>query len=75
VKICRDCEFFKNAAVDMGKGLEMMAVCTNDECRDPVDGSPMPAIVARKEQVFCGIQAKYFKLKVEKPAGPVIAMK
>lgn len=67
MKICRDCEFHKRGVVQMGPQQGLMDVCTNSECRDPVEGNPLPCQVARQQLVFCGFEAKYFKKKEEAP--------
>lgn len=75
MKICKNCEYCQKGVFETAHGPQMTYLCTNDECCDPVDGTAIPAHIARKEQVFCGIQAKYFKLKEVKDPGPVIQIK
>ena len=53
-------------AVETGPGrLEMLPICSYEECRHPVYGDPVPCDLARRESVFCGFNGKYFKLKEE----------
>lgn len=70
MKFCTDCDFSKKEVVQFPNGQAgMVLVCQNMECRNPVDASMFPCEIVRREQIFCGIGAKYFKLK-EVPVGP-----
>jgi len=65
MKHCKKCSFSNYVAVQNGPQMQMVDVCTNEECSNPVDGSPIPCQVARSNEVFCGIKAKYFKMVEE----------
>lgn len=75
MKLCIDCQFHARKAVQLPPGhpagtAMMVDLCTHDECRMPVVGEQVPCEMARRENVFCGFQAKYFKLKEVKPEPP-----
>ena len=40
-------------------------LCTNPNCRDVIDGSPIPAMAARSQEVYCGFNAKHWKKREE----------
>lgn len=66
-KYCKDCSF---CHVDMqvhpnGKNYIKTYVCSNVNCSDPVDASPIPCGLARREITLCGLQGKYYQ---EQPA-------
>ena len=42
------------------------AYCKHKECTDPVDGSPMPCAIARREGTFCGLPGRFWKMREEK---------
>ena len=65
MKICKDCEYFNQKSVNVGNGLALAAVCKHEECRDPINGDELFCQTARKEDVFCGIKARYYKKKEE----------
>lgn len=68
MKICMECDFYKRATLQAPDGRVGMAdICVNSECRDPVDGSPLPCQVARQQVAFCGIDAKHYRQKKEAP--------
>lgn len=67
MKICTDCVHHAARGVDGPMGLQVGYLCDHKECRDPVDGSAIPCAAARRESVFCGIQARYFEQQQEEP--------
>lgn len=68
MKICLDCEFAQMKTVETDRGPTRVLCCTHDECRDPISGVPLPLNTARTQDYFCGIKAKYWKLKEAEPA-------
>ena len=62
-KYCRDCEFCKMEYMPQGKHYITMYLCGNINCSDPVDASPIPCGIARKESILCGMQGKYHQPK------------
>lgn len=75
IKICKDCYYHKRAVVDIGNGQSGMGfVCSHEDCRDPIIGDALPCNIARREIVFCGIGAKFFKEKEEPVTAPVIQL-
>lgn len=83
MKFCKDCNKSKKEVVQVGPNptqLQSMLCCSDDECRNPVDGSMFPCDFVRREPAFCGITAKHFEAKPEQPApeapkGSVIQLK
>lgn len=72
MKICAECKFSKRDIVEVapGQGASTL-VCTHEECRDPVQGGQIPAMIARQQVVFCGFGARYFEAKAgTTPASP-----
>lgn len=69
MKICTDCQFHKRSALTHPQSQQpmMMDVCVHKECQDAIVGGPIPAMMARQQQVYCGFEAKYFKLKESEP--------
>lgn len=62
MKHCVKCEFFAEEMVQHPSGQLMKAfICKHSENTDPVTGEPVPCSIARREQIFCGHQAKYYK--------------
>jgi hypothetical protein len=54
-----------------GKHYQPIFLCTNVACSDPVDASPLPCGLARKESILCGMQGKHYKkMEVAEPAKP-----
>ena len=75
MKICAECAFSDRVPVQVGHGQAAMAtVCTNEECRDPVEGHPLPAAQARRDPSFCGIKAVFWKKKEDKPTAPLVQL-
>ena len=75
MKFCKDCEFAETKGfIHNGKGGTIL-LCSNMECREPVLGDMIPCEFARKEQVFCGIQGKHFKLKQEVKSASLLELK
>lgn len=69
MKICADCKYSKKEFVQMTPNqMGAILVCTNMECRDPVEGGPIPCNVARSQPAFCGLPAKYHEPKPEDAA-------
>lgn len=72
MKICVECNWHKRAPMQVGPGqTQMVDVCTNLKCRDPVGGEFLPCAVARRDPAFCGIKATHHTIKVEKAASVV----
>lgn len=63
MKYCKDCEYFKIEYMKVPEGMAKVPLCLNPECADPVFGEPMTADSVRRSTLFCGIEAKYYKLK------------
>lgn len=75
MKHCKDCEFIDKKTIQDEQGRFMtMFFCGHIECSDPVSAEPLPAGMARKEVVFCGIQGKYWKKKEEPVVAPVLQL-
>lgn len=72
MKFCKDCSSCHKEGMTTPSGFKVISLCANMECRDPVDGSMIPCQIARQEQVFCGIQAKYFSKKEEPVSAPLV---
>ena len=71
-KYCQDCSF---CHVDMqvhpnGKNYIKTYVCSNVNCSDPVDASPIPCGLARREATLCGLQGKYYQEAKQPEATP-----
>ena len=70
MKHCNECEFHSRQAVQIGPNpnqLGVAFVCTHKECSDPVDGSPLPCSLSRRDSIFCGITARFYKKAEAKP--------
>lgn len=77
MKHCMTCQFHDRAATPVGNGhMQMVDICTNPECSNPVDATPLPCVVVRKDTEFCGIRARFYKKKETEPApeGQVIQL-
>lgn len=72
MKFCKDCNFSKKEQFQTPAGWQSVMLCQNMECRDPVSGDMIPCEIARREQVFCGIQAKHFKQKEEQRVATLV---
>ena len=64
-KYCKDCSFVKIEMMSDGKHFQKMFLCGNINCSDPVDASPIPCGLARREVTLCGLHGKYYQ---EQPA-------
>ena len=65
-KYCRDCVSFKTDLQPHPNGQYIkMYLCLNVNCSDPVDASPIPCGVARREAILCGMLGKYYEKKKE----------
>ena len=72
MRICKDCRFYRTQAAQVGPNqMGMMAVCSHGECRDPVSGDPLPGGVARSNQSFCGMAARFYQERDKIPEQPV----
>lgn len=69
MKFCKDCQHSKKEYVTLGPQAahQAMLFCKQEDCLNPVDASMFPCELVRREAVFCGITAKYFKAKEETP--------
>lgn len=68
MKTCVSCKFKKEESFQMPDGrYQMMFICHHEECIDPVVGEPVPCNVARRDPVFCGVNARYYIKLEEKP--------
>ena len=65
-KYCRDCSFVKIDLMSDGKHFQKMFLCSNINCSDPVDASPIPCGLARREPTLCGLQGKYYQEEPKK---------
>ena len=77
IKYCKDCEFCKKELVPHPSGHYIPTfLCQHIACSDPVDASPIPCGLARREVTLCGLQGKYFQKKEEavKKEGNVIQL-
>lgn len=76
MKTCVSCDFKSEAPFQLPDGrYQMMFICKHNECIDPVSGDAIPCPVARRDPVFCGISARYWKEKEkEAPKGNVIEL-
>lgn len=74
MKICVNCEFKENKVMDTPHGLQSMFVCNHPECSDPVIGEPIPCNIARTNENFCGMKAKYYQKAEEKEPAPLIQL-
>ena len=62
MKICQECAFHKRIPVQFNGRQALGSACMSPECRDPVDGSPLPCSTARTNESFCGLKtARYYK--------------
>ena len=69
-KYCKECIFCKMEYIPQGKGYAQMYLCGNINCSDPVDASPIPCGIARKESILCGMQGKYHQPVKPAPTAP-----
>ena len=60
-KYCKDCSFVKIEMMNDGRHFQKMFLCGNINCSDPVDASPIPCGLARREATLCGLQGKYYQ--------------
>jgi hypothetical protein len=67
MKVCLECQFVDRKVVDTQQGPQLVGVCTYEECRDPINGMPLPLQTARIQEAFCGIKGRYHKLQEQKP--------
>lgn len=68
MKVCKNCQFLDKKYVQVSATeMGLMHVCLNEECQDPVEGTPLQAQVARGNEAFCGLAGKRFKLREVKP--------
>lgn len=78
MKYCKDCESFKVEYIPIGNNqMGKLPICLNVECRDPIMGEPVNCMEARKNDLFCGMKGKYWKIKEEPkepPKGNVIQL-
>jgi hypothetical protein len=72
MKLCKDCVSSKKEGIETPQGWKTILFCANDECREPVNGDMLPCEITRREQVFCGIQAKHFMQKEEPKPTPLL---
>ena len=49
-------------------------MCQNQECRDPVEGSPIPCNFARRDVAFCSITGKYWVAKEDIEDAKIISI-
>ena len=70
MKICLECEFAERKVMDTPQGPQLGGVCAHKECRDPINGTPLPLNIARTQDHFCGVPGRHYKLRVveAKPA-------
>lgn len=72
MKICKECEFYQSkAATDPHGNFGHILLCMHPECRDVLDGSPIPCLPARQVSQYCGFEARYYKKKEEKESNVV----
>jgi len=60
-KYCKDCQFVMRDTMPTPRGLQLTYVCSNINCSDPVDASPIICGIARREATLCGFQGKYYQ--------------
>ena len=69
-KYCKECVFCKIEYMQHKQGYVATYLCGNINCSDPVDASPIPCGIARKESILCGMQGKYYQAKPKAPTEP-----
>ena len=76
IKTCMSCVHFKEEQTQHPQhgNWVKMALCFHEDCRDVVDGSPIPAIAARQQPVYCTFQARYYKEKPKEESEKVISL-
>ena len=66
MKVCKDCKFAEKKVMQVGPhDFANALMCMNVECRDVLEGNPVPCLNARQADVYCGFNAKHFKVKEE----------
>jgi hypothetical protein len=72
---CFKCEHAARGVVNMPGGQQALAwLCKHPECSDPVEGDPLPCVMARQQVAFCGFTAKYYKEKDDARSGDVVKL-
>jgi len=75
MKICIECQFCQGVTQIAPNGQEQQFLaCTSPDCRDPVNGDPVPCNFARRESTFCSITGKYWKEKQIIQVAPVLEL-
>lgn len=64
-KLCTNCVYHKRAPVQHGQQMTLVSLCTHPELCNPVDGSPIPALMCRQEKELCGFTGRGFLQKQE----------
>lgn len=72
-KICADCDFAKKETMEGPRGFQIGYFCTHQNSRDLVSGDFVPAGVARSNDVYCGPNGKYFKVREKESPVKVVA--
>lgn len=74
MKICTECKYSDQQLIETPQGHQYSLVCKHQECRDPVEGSPIPCNFARREVAFCGVQGKYWVAKEDIEDAKIISI-
>ena len=79
MKVCAECKYHKAEYQVMqgpqGSQSMKQLACVHPENRDPIEGSPMPCLVCRQNEKFCGFDGKRYEPvpeQVKKQEGNII---
>ena len=80
MKYCTQCKYAKNEyvsrLVQTPKGPQpangKVMLCTNHDYFHPVEEEPMPCMLVREDERFCGFEARGFTQKSEPPKLEVV---
>lgn len=75
IKTCMSCKHFREEQIQnqMGHWVKM-GLCFHENCRDVVDGSPIPAIAARQQPVYCTFQARFYEERPKEESEKVVSL-
>lgn len=73
MKHCITCEWSSKEPIQTNQGPMMGLICKHFECTDPVDASPLPCSISRKQE-FCGLKGIFWRKKEEKEPTKILEL-
>lgn len=71
IKTCITCKYKQD---EYNHVNQKIFLCSNQFCKDPVIGEPIPCNIARQQQIFCGFEGRFYEQSEPEVKAPLIEL-